>query len=1234
MLGKRSLQFGLVFCLVLGLVTGSVGSIGAQTPAPNPREAVIQQIQEQAKRDLDVGRLQRPEDVRKLFVEDAKSAGLPTAEIDKTYDEAYSKAKDAKEVDPKETVKAPTQAPIGWLIVAVATAVIALFKEWIGAIVKQVSTTVNTWIYQRFSGTKFFRNMALRKYRSALVEKHQSLKIPFRPNRPLELAGIYVPLKVAGNRTEPSVEALQVIRDCRKLMVKGQPGSGKTILLKYLALNYGLGKLRLKDDPIVILLELHRLSGGVEVLPALVEALGRDDFPNGAKFLEQALDAGRVVLLLDGLDEVNTIDRSSVVKRIKDFFDRYGKCGVVITCRSQVYQNEFDDLVDRTLEVVEFTDAQIQQFLRPWKAEMPPEKSVQQLLQSLRDRPRIKELARNPLLLTIVAYLYCDTPFVLPHSRSEFYSKSTDILLESWDQARQTANVYKGFTKRSVLQHLALFAQDGTGDRKTLSFQDVVAQVKAVLPGLNLDADRDVEPILNELVDRSGLLLRIDGGARYQFSHLTLQEFFAAGALSDRSNDLIQRVENDPDAWREVVKLWCGLANDSTAVIRQIYVSQPVMAFECLADAQNVDAALADEIIDRFQGELKQAQSGIGLEQAFAAIAADSRPRGQKMFERLVSWLEQSNCPGNRMSINALALTNLPTAAKVLALKCQNGLEIRDALIRMGDLAIPELSQLIEAGNIDALEDLQEIGTPDAAKAMVPFLWNDRPNISGEVAWYLAEILREPEIEETFHEIRLNPNQNASTQWMWIWEPFVPSKDSATLVIAARIADLILSHCRSVKISELMLSSHPPAQSPYVHSPDLRLIVPICAFSTDLTDNLPNNLPEKAEVLLSSIEKDNDLDRVSQLQQASAEILKNVPTEATCYKLLTYQSQQFQLHFLSSLIAGRKVQQKDWLNLFRRVTYDFQNGWHYRLVLSVAVMTSIVALVEMFYLPFQERDKWTSWLFGLPILILVNNWQFLWQGIENQLESDLFLKFGVLGAIAFWREIIRLFKYKITWSGIEKFLDVFDQDRHPFAYAFACLGSFLFSYVGVGILKVPDALVVTSTVVGIIALAVLSSFMGAALVSFRGSFKFILLFTVVSIVALASALNLPSKFTIEFTIQVAVIGGAAVWIAVVGIVFWLRARSNPDFKRYFAIFSYPFFCAFPIVLIYSSLGIHNFFPWQTVALIWFTIITVCTLLWQRGQHLDKAARNPFQKILEGYYEGPIPLAPLKRGNRK
>jgi predicted NACHT family NTPase len=306
--------------------------------------------------------------------------------------------------------------------------------------------------------------LALTKYRRALVAKHRELKIPFRPNRPLLMAEVYVPLKVAGDRASEKIEAYQAVRESRRLMVKGQPGSGKSMLLKSLALSYAEGRMQLPEQPVVILLELHRLSdASVSIEQRLVEALDRDDFPNGLNFVRQGLKTGMVMLLLDGLDEINSVDRPDVVKRLRDFLDTYERCRVVLTCRTQVYQGEFDALVDRTLEVVEFSDRQIRQFLTPWKASLPPEKSVEQLLQTLRDRPRIVELARNPLLLTIIAYLYADTPFVLPHSRAEFYQQSTNILLEIWDQAKQTPNVYKGFTKRLVLQQLALFAQDTAG---------------------------------------------------------------------------------------------------------------------------------------------------------------------------------------------------------------------------------------------------------------------------------------------------------------------------------------------------------------------------------------------------------------------------------------------------------------------------------------------------------------------------------------------------------------------------------------------------------------------------------------------------------------------------------------------------------------------------------------------------------------------------------------------------
>jgi NACHT domain len=1188
------LQFVLVFALMFGLVMGAAVPNGAQTPTPTPdsSEAVEQQIKKYAERHVENDQSMQTSNVIKVF--EKNTANLSPVDVATIYEEEYAKQKKTKDEDFWEQIKPKA----GWIVAAMVF-MFALFQGKLKTWVENGVGKLEKGIYQRFSGTKWFWDLALEKYRKALVEKHGELKIPFRPNRPLKMDEVYVPLKVAGNRADKeNVDAMQAVQDYRRLMVTGQPGSGKTMLLRYLALNYGAGKLRLADNPVVILLEFHRLVSGTEILTALVAALARDDFPNGESFLKQALKVGRVVLLLDGLDEVNSVDRAAVINRIQDFLDLHEKCGVVITCRSQVYRGEFDGVVKQTLEVVEFTDAQIQQFLRPWQVEMPTEKSVQQLVQALNNRPRIKEMARNPLLLTIIAYLYCDTPFVLPHSRAEFYTKSTEILLETWDQARQTPNVYKGVTKRLVLQHLALYAQDSAEahqqDRKTLSFQEVMREVQAVLPGLNLDGEKDLQPVVDEIVERSGLLLKIDGGARYQFSHLTLQEFFSAAALNDRPQEMITRVKDDADAWREVVKLWCGLANDATEVVRQIYAIQPVMGLECIADAQQIESTLADEIIGQLRPRLRQARQTDVLEQAFAAVAADTRPRGQCVFNFLVDALKQ---PGEStekiLSIHALSLTNLPKAAAILREHYQDSPDIRQAIVRMGDIAVPELSKIAERGISVAIDDLMMIGTPDAAEAMIPFLWHSNRDIAGNTAWYLAGLLRQSEIEATLQKIRLNPKEKSSGQWDWIWIPFTVSSNSERvkqgkdlLRLIGKIADL-LNQCSNIIDLDTSVD------------PDPRIAIPICAFSEELRKALPNQLPSDAQFILQAGKSYIYFPREIALQESLSSLLGTVISSESWVNLLATLSPETQLDLLSRLIAYQTPHQQDWINIFARVKYSFSESPQYYVVLLVSLFASISAITEASYVVIQVKYTSTSWWIGLPVLVIIYAWFTVWQGSKlkdnetKTLDPDLFLKFGILGWLEFWENINLRVGNKAAWTGEEPFFEIVNKIKAVSTAATGiCIG------------------VSASAVAIIVATNTTRDFAGK--IFFDNTNQ-----------SINNVIPIPlfvTNFIIVFL--------SFVTIAFVG--FWYQTRRKSKHVSWvWAILVYPFFCSAPFVVIYSALGLHNWFSWPMVAGIWIALIIGCTTLWKWGQAKERKARNPLQGILDGYDLNPN-LAPNRR----
>ena len=428
------------------------------------------------------------------------------------------------------------------------------------------------------------------------------------------------------------------------------------------------------------------------------------------------------MLLLDGLDEVNSNVCDCVIVLIKDLLDTYEQCPVIITCRSAVYHNEFINVVHQTLEIVEFSDRQIRNFLEAWEPELPPEKSIEQLISTLRDRPQIMALARNPLLLTIIAYLYADTSFVLPHSRASFYDEAVTHLLKLRDEERQIPNKFEAIHKRRVLQKLALYAQDNASltqqDRRNIEYEQVLEQIQDLLPDLNLNPDQDTQAILDEIVDRSGLLLPIDGGQRYQFSHLTLQEYFAAEALSSKENELVEKFQQDTVTWRETVKLWCGLAGNKTSLIKQVYQHDPLTGFECLAEAKEVDQVLADEIIDYFKQQLSKVIDDDNLAKAFGTVAADLRPssRGKSVFEFLETALnDNSDLSNQKASAKALSFTNLPEAVSILAQGYKKNKEyceilsdeeqknclasIRAALIRMGDLAVPQLALLAEQDN-------------------------------------------------------------------------------------------------------------------------------------------------------------------------------------------------------------------------------------------------------------------------------------------------------------------------------------------------------------------------------------------------------------------------------------------------------------------------------------------------------------------------------------------------------
>lgn len=993
-------------CLLVFLIAASPAVPGqAQaTHQRSPRAALIEDIRTRAQQDARVGREPAgPQDLAVLFGEETTTAGLKLSEAISVYDDAYAAAKPPR----RRWVSV-----LGWI----AAGILLFFRDWIKEMLGPPLRITGEWLYRRIAGHRLFRRKALQHYRRALVQKYRQLKVPFRPDRPLDVSEVYVPLKVKGADATDQVDAVQRIAANKRLMVVGAPGSGKSMLLRHLALSYARGLPQgMTGQPVPVLLELNRLNeqdGSIE--DHLVKVLDLNDFPNAGTFVRLGLEKGTLLLLFDGLDEVNTAKRTRIVQEVKDLLDRHEQCRAVISCRKAVYRDEFAGSTDETLEIVEFSDQEIQRFLASWQSSMPPGKSIEQLVLTLRERPRIMALARNPLLLTIIAFLYTDLEFVLPHSRADFYDKAVDLLLGLW---KVETSRFPASSKRLALEHLALFNQDRSAtpdqDRRSIDLKTVLAEIVKILPSLNIDTE-NATPFLGEIVERSGLLLAIGGGTRYQFAHLSLQEFFAATALRDDSAGLLDRFQKDRDAWRETVKLWCGLNHDSTSMIRAIRETDSITAFECLADAQRIDPALADEIVGSFRDRLGEpGDAGDAILQAFAAVASGPSQRGKGVFEFLSNTLRSEDSTRAGAAARGLSLTNHPAAARVLG-KHYGTLSsaVRPALVRLGDLAVPTLKALASkagpTGSI-AVEDLASIKTPSAAIALANLLWLPDKRICRAAAWRLATLTPQSNVEEELRETRLTADQKPSVWKSRLLEPFGEPPDSPLSVILGRAAALIDEDSRD--LSSLV----------EVERADLRILVPIILESPERNEisTAAGRFVEKRvkEQIAQPEEKGlhNPLE-VRRLYLETAKLHLNLPALSRLLDALEV-GKRFQL--LYALLGEPKPTVEHWRYARQPLNFNIGKCWQFWLALALAALYTLGSLSET-AARLIEAPAWLTWSNGALLLAAISlsiTWLLIaiaWNEIK---EGGLFF---ILNPISkqFRNEFVELFARKDWFAAL------------------------------------------------------------------------------------------------------------------------------------------------------------------------------------------------------------------------
>ena len=696
--------------------------------------------------------------------------------------------------------------PYGLGGLAVLAVSLWLVKQFLGEMINEVSRRAFGLLTGRGARRRGFGRRALRDYRDAVRSGYATHTLGFSDgDAPIRIEDVYVALQYES--ADRRADVYDRIQTERRSVVVGDPGAGKSMLLKKSMLTWAAGR----PDPTVpvpVLVELHRANAAAGSLEDLVLAqlvldqLGEDG-PALRATVRRELREGRLQVLFDGLDEVGAERRTAVERGLADFARLYPRCHLVVTCRKAVYTGQLAEWFPHLVTVAEFDDASIRQLLRNWRQLSAA--AAEELFASLRENPPLLRLARNPLLLTMIVYLHVNvslqTGQALPSSRAMFYDLAIDHLL------RRDVRLHRGgpplalfpvAQKQAVLQRVALALQEQPGegtDQLTVSLSELRALVAAALPDLNIGPER-AGVLLDEIIERSQLLVPVDRGrTRHQFRHLTLREYLAARELVDDPDRLLAGHRADPAGWRETVKLWCAqTSRDSTPVIRAILDAggpDQVLALECLVEAGRVQETYAREIVRSFQDRLGAGDAGASaVEAAFGAVAADDRPRGREVRAMLTDMVHRPDVPRSARvaAMRALSASGRLDATATLAALATEDEDARAALTGTGELAIPALAGRARVGDRWAVDELARIGTPAAAEQLAGLLWSS-PAVEVRAAWRLAALFRRPGVEEAIAKARLVVD--AQAPWStWTWRPF-GDPDGILGRVAGRIVYLL-----------------------------------------------------------------------------------------------------------------------------------------------------------------------------------------------------------------------------------------------------------------------------------------------------------------------------------------------------------------------------------------------------------------------------------------------------------
>ncbi|PWQ92719.1 NACHT domain-containing protein, partial [Leucothrix pacifica] len=359
----------------------------------------------------------------------------------------------------------------------------------------------------------------------ALLAPVEQVRTVINPEKICDLYEVYVP-SAAVFRGVDSVDNVDFFGK-KKVLIEAVAGSGKSLLMRHLCM-----KERDREQYIPLFIEFRNLdskSGLDEAILAHLDELGIEADP---EIFAVLMKSNRLVLLLDGFDEIKSSERSRMARELESLARAYPDTTVVVSSRPN--SGLGGSVYFHTFPILPLSEETKKEFIIKLTEN---KQDREMILDVIFCSDILPEVTATPLMLTLFVITFKARQFK-PDTVAEFYSLIFPTMLYRHDRMkvgfkRDRESGLSDFIIQKLFETFCFLTQ-----KIDVLRSDRYKLLGVIEEAVKFEGITSVVPesLLSDYLKITGLLVS-DGFESYSFSHKSIQEFFSASFVSRLPED-------------------------------------------------------------------------------------------------------------------------------------------------------------------------------------------------------------------------------------------------------------------------------------------------------------------------------------------------------------------------------------------------------------------------------------------------------------------------------------------------------------------------------------------------------------------------------------------------------------------------------------------------------------------------------------------------------------------------